>query len=392
MAPHRGEPLALVADEPGELVRLHLDIDRDQRRPRVPGRVERGLLAGVDQGPAGLVEGGVADDHDVDGHVVALLDPGRDRLDGRAQPALRRHRDPVEPGPQLALLPAGQADDLRRGVGPLDQGQGVQHRVVQVGGHLGAGLGADAAAALLGQLGGQPGRPGAEDQAEPDHGDGHPEQGVAGRGQVGPGVGEPEAEAAGDQQATDHHADQADPAGEHGLDRVAGEAGPAGPVAVVAAGPDDRRAGRGQGDRPDDPVAEPQADLAQQQHGAEHDQPQGDGLSGRGPPGRPGHGKLVVRLDREGPGQQVQDDPGAAGQGQHGEGDPDQDRVDAEPLAEPAGHAQQHPVVAAADDGRRAGRPVGDLLGRRGSSPPGSGWCLEAMVAWRDGPGHGDRP
>src|SRR5215204_5636796 len=114
------EALALVAHEPAEFFRLHLDVHRDQRRPRVPGRVERRLLAGVDQGPAGLVERGVADHDDVDGHVVALLDPGRDRLDGRPQPALGRHRGPVQPGPQLPLLPAGQADDLRRGVGPLD--------------------------------------------------------------------------------------------------------------------------------------------------------------------------------------------------------------------------------------------------------------------------------
>src|SRR5215207_5703100 len=186
---------------------------------------------------------------------------------------------------------------------------------------------------------------------------------------AGAGVGEPEAEAAGHQQAADHDPDQADPAGEHGLDGVAGDASPAGPVPVVAAGPDDRRAGRGQGDRPDDLVAEPQADLAQQQHRPEHHQPEGEGLPGRRPADGPGPGQLVVRLDRDRPGQQVEHDPGAAGDGQDGEGDPDKDRVDAEPFAQPAGHAQQHAVVAAADDRRRAGRPLGDL-GRRGSSPP----------------------
>ena len=101
---------------------------------------------------------------------------------------------------------------------------------------------------------------------------------------------------------------------------------------------------------------------------------------------------VVVRLDRDRPGQQVEDDPGAAGDGQHGEGDPDQGRVDAEPLAEPAGHAQQHPVVAAADDGRRAGRPVGDL-GRRGGSPPGNA-CGASGPWWHapDGPAMGVDP
>src|SRR5215217_253190 len=186
---------------------------------------------------------------------------------------------------------------------------------------------------------------------------------------VGASVGEPEAEAAGHQQAADQDPDQADPAGEQGLDGIAGEAGPAGPVAVVAAGPDDRRAGGGQGDRPHDLVAEPQADLAQQQQAAQHDQAEGDGLPGRRPPDGSLPGLVGVRLDRERPGQQVEEDPGAAGDGQHGEGDPDQHRVDAEALAEPAGHAQQHAVVAAADEDRRAGGSLRDL-GRRGSSPP----------------------
>jgi hypothetical protein len=328
----------------------------------VPGGVEGRLLAGVDQGPGGVVEGGVADHDDVHGHVVAPLDPRGDRLHGRAQAALGRHRDPVQPSPQLPLLAAGQAHDLGGGVGPLDQGQGVQDRVVQVGGHLGPGLGADPAPALLGQLVDQPGRPGAEDEAEPDQGDGHPEQDVPGRGQVGAGVGEAEAEAGGDQQAPDQDPDEPDPAGEQGLDGVAGQ--PAGPLAVVAAGPDDGRAGRGQGDRPDDLVAEPQAELPQQEQGAEDDHAEGQGLAGPGPPDRPPPDALGVRLDRERPGQQVQDQPGAAGDGQHGEGDPDQDRVDAEPLAEPTGHTEQDPVGPAADDGRRGGRPLGDLGGR----------------------------
>src|SRR5215211_7211158 len=379
------EPLALVADEPGELVRLDLDVDRDQRRPRVPGGVEGGLLAGVDQGPAGVVEGGVADHDDVHGHVVALLDPGGDRLHGRPQATLGRYRSPVQPGPQLPLLAAGQAHDLGGGGGPLDQGQGVQDRVVQVGGHLGPGLGADPAPALLGQLVDQAGRPGAEDEAEPDQGDGHPEQDVPGRGQVGAGVGEAEAEAGADQQAPDQDPDEADPAGEQGLDRVAGQ--PAGPLAVVATGPDDGRAGRGQGDRPDDLVAEPQAELTQQEQGAEDDHAERQGLPGPGPPDRP-PGTLGVRLDRERPGQQVQDQPGPAGEGEHGEGDPDQDRVDAEPLAEPAGHAQQHPVGAAADDGRRGRRPLGDLGGRGVRlrrcvmMPPGHGGMGRELRPW----------
>ena len=59
----------------------------------------------------------------------------------------------VEPGPQLALLAAGQAARLLGLVGvPLDEGEGLQHRVVQVGGHVGALLAADALAPLVAEL------------------------------------------------------------------------------------------------------------------------------------------------------------------------------------------------------------------------------------------------
>ena len=55
----------------------------------------------------------------------------------------------VEPGPQLPLLAAGQRQGLAGAVGvALDERQGLEHRVVQVGGHLRALLRPDALAAL----------------------------------------------------------------------------------------------------------------------------------------------------------------------------------------------------------------------------------------------------
>jgi histone deacetylase complex regulatory component SIN3 len=54
----------------------------------------------------------------------------------------------------------------------LDQGQGLEHRVVQVRGHVGPLLGPDPLLALGAEVGGQPEHPRADDQGQT----GHPEQ------------------------------------------------------------------------------------------------------------------------------------------------------------------------------------------------------------------------
>ena len=78
----------------------------------------------------------------------------------------------VQPRAQLALLAAGQRAPRRRVVGvALDQGERLQHRVVQVGRHRGALVGADAAAALLGQLAADPPGPRRDHEADAGHGD-----------------------------------------------------------------------------------------------------------------------------------------------------------------------------------------------------------------------------
>ena len=66
--------------------------------------------------------------------------------------------------PQVALLRPGQAGDGGGVAGVLlDQGEGLQHGVVEVGGHVGALLGAHPLLALGGQVGGEPEDP------RPDH-------------------------------------------------------------------------------------------------------------------------------------------------------------------------------------------------------------------------------
>ena len=74
----------------------------------------------------------------------------------------------VQPGPQVALLGAREPGD-RGGVAGvlLDQREGLQHRVVQVGGDVGALLGADPLRALVGQVGREPEDPRPDDDAEP---------------------------------------------------------------------------------------------------------------------------------------------------------------------------------------------------------------------------------
>jgi len=58
-----------------------------------------------------------------------------------------------QPGAELALLGPGQLHHVAGIVGrPLDEGQGLQHRVVHVGGHLGPLLGQGPGLALRHQV------------------------------------------------------------------------------------------------------------------------------------------------------------------------------------------------------------------------------------------------
>ena len=96
----------------------------------------------------------VADDHGLDGDAVGLLDLGGDLLHGGGEGHGRAGGRGVEPAAELALLRAGEPGDLARVVGGLaDEGEGLQHRVVDVRGDVGALLLADVLAPLVLQLG-----------------------------------------------------------------------------------------------------------------------------------------------------------------------------------------------------------------------------------------------
>jgi hypothetical protein len=105
---------------------------------------------------------------------VQLLDVarrGRQRSDERGRLVAER-LVAVEPAAQLPLLPARKRRDATRVVRvPLDQGQGLQHRVVHAGGHVRPLFAADASGALGIPLDRKAPHPGPGDQEQrPGHG------------------------------------------------------------------------------------------------------------------------------------------------------------------------------------------------------------------------------
>ncbi len=140
------EAVTVVAHEGLGDAAADLDVGGDGR-PRVPHRVGQRFAQRAHERLARVVQCGVAGDDELDGHAVAVLDlvrGGRDGLGertGRGGPA-------VQPRAQLALLGPGQAGGDGRVVGALDEREGLQHRIVQVGRDVGA-LGLADAGGLL---------------------------------------------------------------------------------------------------------------------------------------------------------------------------------------------------------------------------------------------------
>ena len=114
---------------------------------------------------------------------MEAFDPPRElvqRLAERTAPVRLGPAAAVEPRAQLALLPPGQRGHLLGRGRPLDHGQRLQHRVVQVRGDLRPLLRSDPLPALLGELAERPPHPRAQDQPQPGGGDQHGERDAAG--------------------------------------------------------------------------------------------------------------------------------------------------------------------------------------------------------------------
>ena len=139
-----------TCERPGEL-----GVDGDVARVgRELGGVHHRLARRRDERVGGVADRRVAHGDHLDRHAVRVLDLGG-RLLERGRQARRRGRAIAgeEPAAELALLRAGELRHGARVVGALlDERKRLENRVVDVRGHLGALLRADALGALGGEV------------------------------------------------------------------------------------------------------------------------------------------------------------------------------------------------------------------------------------------------
>ena len=284
---------AAVADEDVDRTGGRLGVDVGALGAGVLGDVDDRLAGGVHDRAQGLVEGAVADGDHVDDDRVLRLHVGGHLLERAGERGRVGVVGLEQPLAQVALLRARQPGHRGGVVGVLlDQRQRLQHRVVQVGGHVGALLGAHPLGALGAEVVDQAHRPRPDhdrqahqaEEARDRHR--HREGGLAG------GDGE-------DDQRGD---DQAEPRGDARVGRPAavaedraervdatGGVHPALALGLVGLPPQQGDARDGQDDRPEQrTLAE---DPLEAQHHAEEQRAQRDGRTGvtqaRAPPGTP---------------------------------------------------------------------------------------------------------
>ena len=132
------ESRAAVPDEDFELFGPALDV-HGHRSAGVLGGVEHGGPGSGGQCLAALVQFRVGHRNQFNRMSVGVLDFRGHPAQAFHQMVLGTGPVRVQPLPQFPLLGAGQPDNVLLGARPLlDQGQGLQHRVVQVGGNLGS--------------------------------------------------------------------------------------------------------------------------------------------------------------------------------------------------------------------------------------------------------------
>ena len=272
---------------------------------------------------------------------------GGDRLERGRERRLAPRRPPAaEPGAQLALLAAGEAGHGARVVGALlHEGERLQHRVVEMGGDVGPLLGADALAALLGEVAAEPQPERREDERQRDEDHDHREDDVAGGRERVVEVEEDEA-AADDERGAERDAP----------DRV-GREPDRGRAAVAGRGrglaPDQRAADRGEHDRPHERVADPDPPLAEQQQ----DRPDEERHPGRHLPARAAAGEAereppaCALAGHQQPREGVQADPEAADRRRE-ERDAEEQRRDPEAAREPGADAADDGALGLAAQGR----------------------------------------
>ena len=129
----------------------------------------RASLAALTRALRRLVDGVVTDSDHVDRDLMVRLDAGRGLLEsGRNQIGPVERSVAEQPLPQLPFLMPGQHRHPGRVVTALDQGQGLEHGVVEMGRHLGSLLLADPLGALGAEISGQAGHPWPEGDQDPE--------------------------------------------------------------------------------------------------------------------------------------------------------------------------------------------------------------------------------
>lgn len=404
---------AAVANEPIDLVVLDLDVDGDVNDAGVLGGIEDGLVAGCDEGPEIVVHLRVADHNSLDLQLMGPFEATGHRVDGVVQAhAMHARGTTVQPGAEVALLRPGEGHHLPGFLRALDEGKGLEHRIVEVGGHLGPCLGPDPGRPFLDQVIGESPEPRPGQQGEPTGRDEDGEDDVGRRGQ-GRRRGQEDDHPAEDQQRA---GDQARPRlsrPKQGFERRPdrGEVQSDPTLLTGSPRPEDREPDRGEGHRPGDPVAEPEAAEPQDDQDAGHEQATAEQLAGGGPRDvapRRGGGRIDGLGRRQDPQEQVHDDAEARGERQDDESESNHERVEPEVLGHAPGDTGEHAVAAAPPQcrTRRAGldsagrelelghradlrtgvRPdsIGDHpeMGSADGQGPGSG--MVPMVATRD--------
>ena len=156
----RVEALAPVAHEHGHLVRLDLGVDADLGDPRVLGRVDDRLAGRLDQRGSARPPAGSRRRRPAGTAIAKSSSTSRARLRDRdARPAAAPRPPHGRRASRAARRswPRARRLHLARRLGLLlDQRKRLQHGVVQVGGDLGAFLGADARPAFRVEVTHQP--------------------------------------------------------------------------------------------------------------------------------------------------------------------------------------------------------------------------------------------
>ena len=356
-------------------------------------RVDHGLPRGLQCRRQRLVEWALADNNQFDRHAVIVFDFCRDGLEGLAEIQLLIGRTTVKPGPQLALLAAGQPLHFAWIVDvALDQRERVQHRVMQMCSQFSTFLLADAGTPLGGQFAQRAEPPRTGDDRDACHHHDRCEQSIADLVQLSV-IREKRGGTSHDETCA------ADRARHRGWARTADRRlAPPCSLGLVCLPPQDGSTEPGQGEWPQELIRQTKTKRLDGEDTTDGERGDRQVLATAGQPTRPARLRTTALLPtllptrggcrwHENPERGVHDDARTGGEGQHNEGDPDHEHVDAQVIGKAAGDAgdqltfvgtgqfRWHPTMVT-----RRGRS-GAGTGAKSGSSQGSSRCAPSRAA-----------